>query len=60
MDMRSNFKFTIEGQTFEVMCESWQEALAFFLQSANNAGFTVDEKREKAINEIARSGRISL
>lgn len=61
MDMRSNFKFIIEGKEFTIDAETWQEGLAFFLESAQAAGFEgIDTKRVTAINEIARSGKITL
>lgn len=60
MDMRSTFEFTVEGNKYETACETWQEVLDFVMNSMNEAGFTVDEKRHKAINELARSGKVTI
>lgn len=60
MDMRTDFEFKIDDKTFSTKVETWQEAVEFFLESANEAGFTVDELRRKAIVEIARTGKVTL
>lgn len=60
MDMRSTFEFVVNGKSFSTECETWQEAVSFVMESMNDAGFTVDETRKIAINELARSGKVTI
>jgi len=60
MDMRATFEFKVDGKEFTFQCETWQEAIANLMENMNEAGFTVDEKRRLAINELARSGKVTI
>lgn len=60
MDMRSQFQFSVNNNDYSFECETWQEAIAKVMECMNQSGFDIDTKRQLAINEVARAGRVTI